>query len=267
MRAHFLVVIGVLAVAGCATSRQNPPQAPAAASLDANSPDAALLEELEADLARKQATIADPLEPVNRFLFGCNDVAYFWVIKPVSQAYTFALSKEARTGIGNFFHNLGTPARLVNCILQGQNAAADVELARFGINSTLGVLGFGDPARARWKLEPAEEDLGQTLALYGLGSGFYLVLPLLGPSTLRDSVAMLGDQFLDPVWYVAPAGVSLGASATSTVNRASLHAGEYEAFKSAAVDPYVAMRDAYVQYRQKQIRGEDHPTDANGIME
>jgi len=263
MRAYFLIVIGVLAVGGCAASRQSKPQAPAAASMDANSPGDAALDELEADLAQRQVTIADPLEPVNRFLFGFNDVAYFWVVKPVAQAYAFVLPKLVRTGIGNFFHNVGTPARLVNCILQGQNSAADVELERFAINTTIGVLGFGDPARDRWKLQPAEEDLGQTLGVYGLGGGFYLVWPLLGPSTLRDSLGLLGDRFLDPVWYVEPAEVSIGVSIEKAVNEGSLHIGEYEAFKSAAVDPYVAMREVYVQYRQKQIRGEDHPTDPN----
>ena len=203
--------------------------------------------------------MADPLEPVNRFMFGVNDVVYFWVLKPVMQVYVDAVPKPARTGIRNFFHNLATPARLVNCILQGKNAEADTELHRFAINTVVGVLGFGDPARDRWGLKPAEEDLGQTLAVYGLGDGFYLVWPLLGPSTLRDSVGMVGDAFLDPVRYVEPEAVSIGISATSTVNSMSFHLGEYESLKAATVDPYIAMREAYVQYRKKQIRGEDQP--------
>ena len=110
------------------------------------------------------------------------------------------------SAFGNFFENLTTPARFVNCLLQGKGPEADRELRRFGINTTAGVLGFGDPAYDRWGLKPAEEDLGQTLAVYGLGDGFYVVWPLFGPSTLRDSVGMVGDSFLNPVRYVEPTG-------------------------------------------------------------
>jgi phospholipid-binding lipoprotein MlaA len=263
MRAYFLIVVGIVAGAGCATSTQSTPQSPAAAPRDMNSPGEAALDELEAELSQKQVTIADPLEPVNRIMYGFNDVLYFWVVKPVTHVYAGVLPKPVRTGIGNFFHNVATPARLVNSVLQGKGSAAETELHRFAINTTAGVLGFGDPAHDRWGLEPAEEDLGQTLAVYGFGDGCYLVWPLLGPSTLRDSVGMVGDQFLNPVRYVEPSEVSIGISVESTVNEASLRIGDYEAFKSAAVDPYVAMRGAYVQYRKKQIRGEDHPTDPN----
>jgi phospholipid-binding lipoprotein MlaA len=191
-------------------------------------------------------------------------VAYFWVVKPVTHTYAGVVPRPVRVGIDNFFHNVATPPRLVNCLLQGKGSAAGTEARRFVINTFSGMLGFGDPARDQWGLAPAEEDLGQTLAVYGFGDGFYLVWPLGGPSTLRDSVGTLGDQFLNPIRYVEPEGVSFGISAENAVNEGSLHLGEYETFKSAAVDPYVAMRGAYVQYRQKQIRGETHPTDPNG---
>jgi phospholipid-binding lipoprotein MlaA len=263
MRAYFLIVVGVVAGAGCATSTQSNPQSPAAAPRDVNSPGDAAVDELEEEYSQRQVSIADPLEPVNRIMYGFNDVAYFWVVKPVTHAYAGVVPKPARIGIGNFFHNVATPPRLVNCLLQGKGSAAGTELRRFAINTTAGVLGFGDPAHDQWGLEPAEEDLGQTLAVYGFGNGCYVVWPLLGPSTLRDSVGMLGDQFLNPIRYVEPEEVSIGISVESAVNDGSLHIGEYEAFKSAAVDPYVAMRGAYVQYRKKQIRGEDHPTDPN----
>jgi phospholipid-binding lipoprotein MlaA len=221
------------------------------------------VEELEAELSEKEVTLADPLEPVNRIMYGFNDVLYFWVIKPVAHTYAGVVPKPARLGIGNFFHNVATPARLVNSLLQGKGSAAGTELRRFAINTTVGVLGFGDPARDRWKLEPAEEDLGQTLAGYGFADGFYLVWPLLGPSTLRDSVGMVGDQFLNPIRYVEPWEVSIGLSVESTVNDASLRLGDYETLKAAAVDPYVAMRGAYAQYRRRQIRDEDYAADPN----
>ena len=188
-------------------------------------------------------------------MFGFNDVLYFWVAKPVTHVYEGVVPKPARIGIGNFFENLTTPARFVNCLLQGKGPEANRELRRFGINTTAGVLGFGDPAYDRWGLKPAKkEDLGQTLAVHGFGDGFYVVWPVFGSSTLRDSVGMVGDQFLNPVRYVKPMEVSIGISAVDATNKGSFHIGEYEDFKSAAVDPYVAMRGAYIQYRSKQIK-------------
>jgi len=112
-------------------------------------------------------------------------------------------------------------------------------------------------------IERVDEDLGQTLAVYGLGDGCYLVWPLYGPSTLRDSVGTLGDQCLNPVRYVEPEEASIGVSAVSVVNQRSFHQGEYETLKSASVDPYIAMRTAYVQYRRKQILDESPSTDPN----
>ncbi len=288
MRACLLIVVGIIAGAGCATgskthdsafrkdsrvpetTRGDPnrsprgnPQAQTTPPSDANSSGAADLDELEAELTQRQVSVADPLEPVNRVIFGANDALYFWVLKPVRQVYVGAMPKPARMGIRNFFYNLATPARLVNCILQGKNSGADIELQRFAVNTTVGVLGFGDPARDRWGLKPVQEDLGQTLAVYGLGDGFYLVWPLLGPSTLRNSVGLLGDMFLDPVFYVEPEAIAIGISAISTVNDMSFRVGEYESLKAATVDPYIAMRDAYLQYRKRQIRDEDLSTDPN----
>jgi phospholipid-binding lipoprotein MlaA len=268
MRVYLLIVVGMVAGAGCATSNSNEsnPEAPALAPADANTPDAAILDELEEELAQKEVTIADPLEPVNRLMYGFNDVAYFWVVKPVTHAYADVVPKPARIGIGNFFHNATTPVRLVNCLLQGKGAAASTEFQRFLVNTVAGVLGFGDPARDRFHLEPTEEDLGQTLAVYGFGDGFYLVWPLMGPSTLRDSAGTLGDQFLNPLRYVEPDELSIGLSVESATNEGSLHLGEYETFKAAAVDPYVAIRGAYIQYRKRQIQDREQPTDPNSPL-
>jgi len=209
---------------------------------------------LEEELAEQMVEVADPLEPLNRIMFGVNDILYFWVAKPCAQVCKEVLPEPVRIGVRNFFHNLATPIRLANCLLQGKGDSAGTELHRFLVNTTAGVLGFGDPARDKKGLEPAEEDLGQTLAVYGLGNGFYIVLPLLGPSTLRDSAGFVGDQFLNPTRYVEPWEVSIGVSAGKTTNEASFHIGEYESFKSTAVDPYVAMRDIYIQYRNNQIQ-------------
>ena len=262
MRPYFLIVVWLVVGAGCATSTQSNPHSLAASPGDVNSSDEAAFDEFEEEFSRRQVTISDPLESSNRIMYGINDVLYFWVTKPVTHVYKDVVPKPVRIGIGNFFYNLTTPARFVNCLLQGKGPAAGRELHRFVVNTTAGVLGFGDPAHDRWGLKPAEEDLGQTLAVYGLGDGFYVVWPLLGPSTLRDSAGMVGDAFLNPVRYVKPAEASIGITAVDVTNKGSFHIGEYEAFKSAAVDPYVAMREAYIQYRKKQI--EDEAARSNG---
>jgi phospholipid-binding lipoprotein MlaA len=250
------IVILALMTCGCAVSEKT--TSPKFYSPDPNEPGTSRADDefglFENELAGQVVKVADPLEPLNRVMYGVNDVLYFWVAKPVMQTYEKIVPRPARVCIGNFFENLTTPARFVNCLFQGKGPEADRELRRFGINTTAGVLGFGDPARDRWHLAPAKEDLGQTLAVHGFGDGFYVVWPVFGPSTLRDSVGMVGDAFLNPVRYVKPPETSIGISAADAANDGSFHIGEYEAFKSAAVDPYVAMRGAYIQYRSKQIK-------------
>jgi phospholipid-binding lipoprotein MlaA len=197
--------------------------------------------------------VADPLSPWNRAMFHFNDRLYFWVLKPVARGYRAVIPTPARSGLKNFFHNLTMPVRMVSCILQGKGRAASAELTRFLINSTVGVLGFGNPAK-RWpELNPSEEDLGQALATYGIGNGIYIVWPVLGPSTLRDSVGMVVDWFLKPVSYVDPTEASLEIWAFEKVNDTSFRIGDYESLKEAAIDPYVAIRNAYIQYRKKKV--------------
>ncbi len=203
--------------------------------------------------AAQMVEISDPLQPVNRAMFWFNDKLYYGVIRPVCWVYKGVAPTPVRIGIRNFFHNILTPVRFVNCLLQGKKAAAGKELHRFAINTTEGVLGFGDPARDKHGLEPAGEGLGQTLAKYGVGDGVYIVWPLLGPSTVRDSVGMVGDQFLNPVRYIDHRRTSISVSATRIINERSLSIGDYESFKASAIDPYIALREAYIQYRKEQI--------------
>ena len=209
---------------------------------------------LEEEITGQMVEIADPLEPVNRTMYGLNDILYFWVVKPCALTCEQVIPEPARIGISNFFQNLTTPVRFVNCLLQGKGDAAGTEFNRFVINTTAGVLGFGDPARDQHGLEPAEEDMGQTLAVFGFDNGFYIVWPLLGPSTARDSVGMVGDMFLNPMFYVEHTETTAGMATARFINESSFHIGEYEAFKAEALDPYVAMRDIYIQYRNKQIQ-------------
>ena len=205
------------------------------------------------DTKEEVVKVADPLSPWNRAMFHFNDKLYFWLLKPLSRGYRAVIPTPVRSGVKNFFRNITMPIRMVSCLLQGKGRAASAELSRFLINSTVGVLGFGNPAR-RWpELNPSEEDLGQTLGSYGIGNGFYIVWPFLGPSTMRDSVGMVGDWFLNPVSYVDPTEAYLEIWTLDKVNETSFKIGDYESLKEAAIDPYVAFRNAYIQYRKKKV--------------
>ena len=197
--------------------------------------------------------IADPIEPVNRAIFVFNDKFYFWVAKPVAKGYNHVLNEDIRVSVRNFFHNLAAPIRVANNLLQGEFRATGTELARFAMNSTMGILGFFDVARD-FGIQRKNADLGQTLGRYGLGQGFYIVLPFLGPSSLRDGVGRIGDGFLDPVDYINPWEAALGVSAYRSENDVSLRLGAYEKLKSLSLDPYIALRDAYVQNRAKVVK-------------
>ncbi|MHC4343256.1 MAG: MlaA family lipoprotein [Planctomycetota bacterium] len=260
-----IVVLAVM-VSGCAVSEKNPSSNGIAGGSanrrhvvavgNEDSAEASVDDEfdlLEEELVEQKVDVADPLEPVNRIMYAVNDTLYLWVLNPCARACKKVVPGPARVGIRNFFNNLTTPIRLVNCLLQGKGHAAGNEVHRFVVNTTIGVLGFGDPARDKFGFEPTDEDLGQTLGAYGLGDGFYIVWPLLGPSTLRDSAGIAGDLFLNPIFYLEPAEAAVGVSAGKNINEASFHIGEYEAFKTEAVEPYVAMRQAYIQYRKRQI--------------
>lgn len=199
-------------------------------------------------------TIADPLEPLNRFFFHFNDKLYYWVLKPVARVYAGFVPEELQIAIRNFFDNLRTPARAVNCLLQGRVRDSSEEVARFGLNSTVGIIGFGDFARDVLGLYSADEDLGQTLAHYGAGGVFYINWPFLGPSNFRDSLGMLGDAYLHPIILLdAEWDVIIGAWTFEKVNYAALTLGDYELFTETALDPYAAVKDAYQQYRNGLI--------------
>ncbi len=200
-------------------------------------------------------TVPDPLQPVNRFVFQFNDRLYFWLMKPAARGYNAVVPEQARIGVNNFFRNLEMPVRFVNALLQGEPKAAGIELVRFTLNSSMGVGGLVDIMKRNPNFQPQEKDLGQTLGKYGIGNGLYIVLPFLGPSTIRDTVGNVGDGFLTPIDYITPFEDMLGVNAYDYFNRTSLHIGEYEDFKEAAIDPYIALKDAYLQHR-KYILGQ-----------
>lgn len=198
--------------------------------------------------------VADPLEPVNRLFFEFNDKLYYWVLKPTATVYSKVLANDIRKCIRNFFNNLLAPVRVVNNLLQGKFKGSGIELTRFAVNTTLGVVGLGDAAKD-FSLVPAEEDLGQTLGVYGLGEGVYICWPFLGPSNVRDTLGKVGDSFLDPLSYVAGNwAVAGGMHGVKYMNSVSLSLGDYELFTDTALDPYIAVRNAYIQYRRGVIK-------------
>ena len=201
--------------------------------------------------------ISDPLEPVNRFFFQFNDKIFLYLLNPVSKGYARTLPEDIRMCIGNAFHNIFTPIRLINNLLQGKIGDSGTELARFLINTTAGAGGLADPAKNIFDLQPTDEDLGQTLGSYGIGEGIYFVWPLLGPSNLRDTVGLIGDSFLSPLTYISDSSAAIGSRAGEMVNKTSLSLGQYEQFLESSFDPYIAMRDFYVQNRKSRVLDKD----------
>jgi phospholipid-binding lipoprotein MlaA len=199
--------------------------------------------------------IPDPFELVNRAVFQFNDKLYFWVLKPVATVYKAAVPQGLRIWLKNFFYNLETPIRVANCLLQGKLKEAGNETARFFLNTTLGFFGCVDQAKDKFGIETQDEDLGQTLGVWGMKPAFYLEVPFLGPFSFRDGVGFVGDLFLDPRTYIfADYPVMYVVRPVEIVNETSLSLGEYEDMKSSAIDPYVAVRDAYYQYRENKIK-------------
>ncbi len=194
--------------------------------------------------------VDDPNEQFNRRVFEFNDRLYFYVLKPVAQVYSAGLPAGLRESIRNGFHNLVFPSRFVNFVLQGKLDKAANELARFVINSTLGLAGFIDVAQGCCRLDNYESDFGQTLAIWGARPGAFLMIPVLGPSNPRDFLGFGVDSAMDPLfWIPVDWWVSFSAQTGKYINRTSLQIGEYEELKKASLDPYIAMRDAYIQYR------------------
>ncbi len=197
--------------------------------------------------------ISDPLETWNRWMFTFNDRFYFWVFRPFSEGWNWFFPEELRVGFRKFFHNLAMPVRFVNNTFQAKFQQAGVEILRFLVNSTLGCFGFSDFAGDELKLKSNNEDTGQTLGFYGMDHGLYIIWPFLGPSSLRDTVGMAGDAAMDPLTWVLASEWNLIMRAYEYTNEGSLRIGEYEDFKKGALDPYLAMRDAYYQYRKRQV--------------
>jgi len=232
----------------------------AGAAADAEG-DAADLDDFDDDeYAKTDKLVADPLYGFNLVMFSFNDAMYHGVFKPAAKGYAWAVPAKPRQWIRNFFTNLMFPVRFVNDLLQGKFDAAYMETSKFIANTSWGLLGFADVTsdmKRNWEpARPTADGFGQTLGKAGIGHGMYIVWPVIGPSSLRESAGWVGDYFLDPLTYTDFTFIEFAAiRAFRNVNELSLQlkGNEYEALTDGAIDKYAAVRDAYIRFRAKKV--------------
>ncbi len=273
----FLLSIALLTFQGCGTKQATPrldnPQVkapktvttPSQESINSNQTAAEDTAEFEAEFEAKETNnINDPLSTYNRAMTSFNDNVIIYALNPVSEAYAYVVPQPLRLGVSNFIHNINFPVRLINNLLQLKFQNSSDEIERFIINSTVGLAGLMDPAKNHMKIPilPHNEDFGQTLGHYGVGSGFHIVLPFFGPSNVRDLAGITLDAYASPLvnvkgWenYKIPnnLGQSIGIVTVHLINKNSLHLGEYESLKKDAIDLYPFLRDIYEQKRAADI--------------
>lgn len=217
----------------------------------------------------------DPWEPLNTKFFEFNRQLDRWVLKPVAKGYNFIVPNIVQVGVSNIFYNSRATPRFLNNMFQGKFTGAGIEVGRFLINTTVGIGGFFDVAQHYFKLTTPEEDTGQTLGFYGVPPGPYLMIPILGPYTVRDLAGYAGDIVLNPIyWLILPTmhnidsiptavsiheraltyGISLAARGTEVVNERSLNLEKFQGVEESTLDLYAAVRNAYLQKRAKAIR-------------
>jgi phospholipid-binding lipoprotein MlaA len=194
----------------------------------------------------------DPWERFNRAMFSFNQRADRFVIRPIARVWNFVVPDLAQQSLSNAFDNIAMPRRLINSLLQLKVEGAGRELARFFINISMGVGGFFDAA-TDLGIRRSDEDTGQTLGFYGVGPGPFLVLPLLPPMTVRDGFGFAADGAMQPISYIAPFEASVGMRGSQVVNDRSLNLEAFDEFERATFDLYSAVRNAYLQRRQRQI--------------
>jgi len=212
---------------------------------------------------KNDVAIIDPLSGYNRIMTSFNDKVFEYALNPLSKGYAAITPEPVRQSLSNFIHNIQFPIRFANNLLQGKFQNSSDELERFIVNSTFGIGGFFDPASIYMKIPAHNEDFGQTLGHYGVGAGFHIVLPFLGPSNVRDVVGLTADGYTSPLVYqkglkkyklpedyLQSAGIKGG----EIVNKNSLHLGAYESLKKDAINLYPFLREIYEQKRITDIK-------------
>jgi phospholipid-binding lipoprotein MlaA len=197
----------------------------------------------------------DPWESFNEKTFFFNfNVLDRYALKPAAKVWAGVLPQSVRQSLANAFDNLAMPRRFVNKVLQGRFPGAGQELARSLINTTAGFAGFFDVA-SRLGLHKNDADTGETLAVYGVGPGPYLVLPLLPPLTVRDAIGYAADSFMDPLsYFVTPLAADVGRGAANTINERAANMTLYQDVEDTSLDLYAAVRNGYLQRRRNVIQ-------------
>ena len=207
----------------------------------------------DADDIHGEEPVSDPWEGFNRRIHGFNNAADTFVLRPMAVGYRKIAPEPVRTGISRFFANLGVPVTVVNQVLQGRPGDAARSLGRFAVNTTCGVAGVFDPATPLGLPASDGEDFGQTLGTWGWRDSRYLVLPLLGPRTVRDALGIVVDRPLSPIAQIQDMGVARGLHAMEMVDvRTRLL--PMDPFRRDAFDDYSFVRSAWLQRRNHQIR-------------
>lgn len=195
--------------------------------------------------------INDPLEPLNRGIFGVNRALDFWILRPVAVTYRDVLPSPVKTGVRNFLDNLSSPVVAINMLLQGDTEGFNNTVGRFIGNSIAGIGGIFD---VMTDIPKRDEDFGQTLAVWGSGEGPYLMLPVLGPSSLRDGTGRLGDLAVDPLTYLLSNGWSYARAGTNGVDLRARNIQTLDEIERNSLDYYATIRSLYRQRRNDEIR-------------
>jgi phospholipid-binding lipoprotein MlaA len=204
--------------------------------------------------------VRDPLEGLNRVTDDFNQALDWLILRPASKTYTSLTPQTLQTGVSNFFDNLGYVNVILNDFLQGKFTQGVLDFWRLFLNSTLGFAGFYDIA-ATQGFEKHDEDFGQTLGVWGFGEGFYLMLPLFGPSTLRDAPGLVVRALTSPVYYVEDPAIKIPLVVMGAVDERTRVTSAMNVRDQAAIDPYIFTREAYIQRRTYLIHDGDPPLD------
>jgi phospholipid-binding lipoprotein MlaA len=253
----FIFLLALFLLAGCAGKNETVSNISSFQNEDMDE-----FDEFEDEFAQKSTSDFDPLSGYNRVMTSFNHAAMTNVLIPVSKGYKKVVPEGARSSIGNFFHNLFYPVRFANNLLQGKFKNALDETNRFLLNTTVGFLGFADVSTDIYKIEQHNEDFGQTLGYWGVPAGPHIVLPILGPTNLRDASSTFADGWISPTSYINQRGINLvntyfeaaSVNVVRSVNGLSFDYGGYEAMTKDAIDLYPLLKNMYEQRREAQIK-------------
>ncbi len=207
----------------------------------------------------EQGDVMDPFEPVNRSIFRFNELADKYAIRPVAKGYQFVFPAVIRTGVTNFFDNLSYPVDIINAALQGKFKQAGLDTARLAMNTTIGLLGFLDPATDAG-LVKHDEDFGQTLGVWGVPQGPYIMVPIFGPKTIRSGAGDLAGLYVNPQFQMFSSSVQTKLNIVWLINRRSNLIGIDKEIERA-FDRYAFVRDAYIQNREYRLYDGNPPED------